>query len=39
MKLDDERERQCRMFFNDNDIGVDYKEEFLNVKRWGINWK
>ena len=33
VKLDHERERYWRMFFEDNDIGVDDKKALLHSKR------
>ena len=36
ISLDDERERHCRMLFEDNDGGVDDAKAFLHAKRWDI---
>ena len=34
LRLDDERERHCRMVFEDNSGGVDNNKPLLNAKRW-----
>ena len=36
VNLDDERERQWRMVFEDNDGGVDDANALLHAKRWDI---
>ena len=36
IKLDNERKRQWRMFFEGNDEGVDDNKEFLHDKRWDV---
>ena len=36
VNLDDERERHCRMVFEDNDGGVDDAKALLHAKRWDV---
>ena len=36
VNLDNGRERQWRMVFEDNDGGVDYAKALLHAKRWDI---
>ena len=36
MKLDDEREHNWMMVFEDNDGGVDDKEALLYANRWDV---
>ena len=34
--LKNDRERHWRMFFEDNNVGVDGKKELLHTKKWDV---
>ena len=36
MRLEDKRECHWRMFFEDNDGGLDDQKVILNIKRWDV---
>ena len=36
VNLDNERERHCRMVFEDNGVGVDNENSLLHAKRWDL---
>ena len=36
VNLDNDRERHCRMVFEDNDGGVDNAQALLRAKRWDV---
>ena len=36
MKLDNGRERHCRMVFSDNGRGVDDEKAILHANRWDV---
>ena len=37
VKLDDERKHQWRIFFKDNDGGVENKKALIHYKRWDVS--